>query len=250
MSGPTFLTNAYDRSSLDPRTFESHFSDEVMSEVWGDRISTALESIVWMPEYHHNGWLRGVSRFPAYFNEADLVYLPRFARLVEQRVAANLLCVGRTIRVMPIVHGNAWAWQRDSALYMCELPVVRQNGQMLGSNQASIGQDIYDDLVLVADACLSYIYDEGAANYRTFGSWNGLLQLAWVDQSYKELPSFYTAVVGSIIEAKLQERADSRYETVRCMGWDARDTLVSTRINMARDPWVAYRIDPVQIIIS
>lgn len=252
MSGPMFLTDRYDQSRLDPRLFSSRLSDEALDELWGPEVKHIVYRLTSHTETRCNGWLRGATLTPSFLNDSDTIYLPRFARVIERYLQQDPAVSGRNIRVMPLFEGRrAVEGYRNYGIYMTEIPVVRGSQDASANAPSTIGGDIYAQLLEVAKRSLERIINNGSLTYDWTGEWSGVLSLAHVDSSYGELPSFYVAMVGSIIEEMLKEQANPKLEDVSCIGWDSRDMTFSTTYpGTVLAPWVAYRIHPIPTIIS
>lgn len=252
MSEPMFLTDCYDQSHLDPRLFNSRLSDQALEELWGPQVKHILYHLMEHVETRCNGWLRGVAITPSFLNQTDTVYLPRFARIIERHLQQDSRVIGRKVRVMPLYEerGSVEGYSKG-CLYMTEIPVVRDGQEGVAGALSTVGVDIYAQLFEVAKQCLEHILADGSRKYKWTGEWTGVLSLASVDRAYKELPSFYTALVGSMVEEMLAEQANPELEDVSCIGWDSRDTVfVTTYPGFVETPWIAYRIHPVPTIVS
>lgn len=252
MSGPTFLTDDYDQRRLDPRLLASRLSDQALDELWGPQVEHIIYHLMGHVEIRWNGWLRGTAMLPNFLTATDTVYLPRFARIIEQHLGRHPDAAGRKIRVMPIYEERgARGGYPNERFYMTEIPSPRTYEEVAIGTVSTVGEDIYSELLEIAERAIDYIISEGSYTYRLSGQWAGAFSLTSIDRSYREPPSFYTAMVGSLVEDMLKERANPALEHVACIGWDSSDTRFKTRHpGFVDTPWVAYRIHPVPAIIT
>lgn len=253
MSGPMFLTDCYDLTYLDPRLFSSRLSDEALSELWWPQMKQVTDNLVVLHEVRLNGWLRGTTPIPSFLTPSDTIYLPRFTQIIERYLENHPSTIGRKIRVMPIYEerGPREVYPIDR-IYLTEIPVPRIDQAPSMHALSSVGEDIYSRLLEVAKRSLEVIIGDGAWRYKQKGEWTGVLSLSNIDPDYRELPAFYTAMVGDLVEEMLKEQANLELENVCCIGWDPRDTsyLTGHPLGYWDRPWIAYRIHPVPTIVS